>query len=210
MGLALKKSETKYTYGDYCYWPDNERWELIHGKAYCMSPAPSRSHQDISRELLLQIGNYLSDKPCTVYDAPFDVRLPEADESDEDIETVVQPDIIVVCDEAKLDKKGCRGAPDLIIEITSPSTSKKDLKEKFFLYEKHGVKEYWIANPLEKFVMVYKLESNKKYGKPEIYVSDEKIKVGIIKGLIIDLNFVFKKEKYDKKWKQPPLSKTNK
>ena len=206
MGLALKKTETKYTYGDYYYWPDNERWELIHGTAYCMSPAPSRSHQRISMELSGQLYKFLSDKPCEVYNAPFDVRFPEANESDEDIETVVQPDISVICDESKLDERGCRGAPDLIIEITSPSTISKDIKEKFYLYEQHGVKEYWIVYPLEKNVLVYKLASDGQYRKPEIYVDDDKIKVGILKGLTIDLALVFgKKEK--KTIKKPPYKK---
>ena len=112
MTLALKKTEQKYTYGDYSCWPDSERWELIHGIAYCMSPAPLRIHQKISIELCRQFSNYLVNKPCEVFDAPFDVRLPKADESDEDIETVVQPDILVVCDESKLDERGCRGAPE--------------------------------------------------------------------------------------------------
>lgn len=207
MALALKKLEEKYTYGDYSYWPDSERWELIHGKAYCMSPAPLRRHQDISVKFVYQIYDYLKNKPCNIYSAPFDVRLPEADESDEDIETVVQPDIVVVCDEAKLDERGCRGAPDLIIEITSPSTVSKDIKEKFYLYEQHGVKEYWIVYPAEKNVLVYKLASDGQYGRPEVYVDDEKIKVGILKGLTIDLIHIFGKEEKKKGVKPPPIKK---
>lgn len=122
-----------------------------------MSPSPSRNHQEISVELLRQFSNYLIDKTCKVYAAPFDVRLPEGDENDTNIETVVQPDIAVICDKCKLDDKGCKGASDLIIEITSPSTARKDLKEKLFLYEKSGVKEYWIVHPTDKTVMVFKL-----------------------------------------------------
>ncbi len=207
MGLALKKTETKYTYGDYYYWPDNERWELIYGIAYCMSPAPSRSHQKFSGELFRQISNYLINKPCEVYDAPFDVRFPEANESDNDIETVVQPDISVICDESKLDERGCRGAPDLIIEITSPSTISKDIKEKFYLYEQHGVKEYWIVHASEKYIEVFKINSDGKYGRPEIYVEHDKIKVDVLKGLTIDLSLVFEKEKDDIKGKKPPPCK---
>ena len=207
MALALKKVEEKYTYGDYCCWPDSERWELIHGIAYCMSPAPLRIHQKISIELCRQFSNYLVNKPCEVFDAPFDVRLSEADELDEDIETVVQPDILVVCDESKLDEKGCRGAPDLIIEITSPSTASKDIKEKFYLYEQHGVKEYWIVYPLEKNILVYKLASDGQYGRPEIYVRNDKIKVGILKGLTIDLSLIFGKEEEKAVGKSSPKNK---
>ena len=204
MGLALKKTEIKYTYGDYYYWPDSERWELIEGIAYSMSPAPLRSHQKISIELCRQISNYLKDKTCEVYDAPFDVRLPEADEADKDIQTVVQPDIVVVCDESKLDERGCKGAPDLIIEITSPSTFKRDLEDKYIIYEKHGVKEYWIVYPSEKTVTVFKLDRDGRYDRPKIYISEDKIKVGVLNGLSVDLNFVFEKEDKKTGVKPPP------
>jgi len=191
MALPQLKKGTNFTYGDYVNWPEDERWELIDGYAYNMSPAPSRRHQKISRDLEFQIVNFLVDKPCEVYDAPFDVRLPEADEQDEDIETVVQPDIVVVCDKSKLDDKGCRGAPDLIIEILSPFTAPKDMKIKLSLYEKHGVKEYWVVHPIDNIVMVFKLGKNKKYGKPEVYTEEDKIKTAILEGLEIELSKVF-------------------
>ena len=191
MSLPLLKKGANFTYGDYVNWPEDERWELIDGYAYNMSPAPSRRHQKISRDLEVQIVNFLADKPCEVYDAPFDVRLPEADEKDDDIETVVQPDIVVVCDEDKLDDKGCRGAPDLIIEILSPFTAPKDMKIKLSLYEKHGVKEYWVVHPVDNIVLVFKLSKNKMYGKPEVYTEEDKIKTAILEGLEIDHNKVF-------------------
>jgi len=191
MALPLLKKGTNFTYGDYVKWPEDERWELINGYAYNMSPAPSRRHQKISRDLEFQIVDFLADKPCEVYDAPFDVRLPEADEQDEDIETVVQPDIVVVCDENKLDDKGCRGAPDLIIEILSPFTAPKDMKIKLSLYEKHGVKEYWIVHPTDNIILVFKLGKNKMYGKPEVYTEEDKIKTAILEGLEIELSKVF-------------------
>ena len=191
MPLPQLKKDTKFTYGDYANWPEDERWELIDGDAYNMSPAPSRRHQQISRDLGVQIANFLSDKSCEVYFAPFDVRLPEADEPDEDIETVIQPDIVVVCDKNKLDDKGCRGAPDIIIEILSPATAPKDMKIKLSLYEKHGVKEYWVVHPIDNIVMAFKLGKNKKYGKPEVYTEEDKIKTGILEGLEIELEKVF-------------------
>ncbi len=192
MGLPAKKLGNGFTYGDYISWPDEERWELIDGNAYNMSPAPSRRHQEISQELGRQFSNFLIGKPCRVYSAPFDVRLPEADEKDEEIRTNVQPDIVVIGDEKKLDKKGARGAPDLIIEILSPSTSAKDMKIKLALYERHGVKEYWIVHPTDNTVMVFKLNINKMYGKPDVYAEDDKITTPILEGLEIDLDLVFR------------------
>ena len=116
----------RFTYGDYRRWPEEERWELIGGEVYDMCPAPTRIHQDFVVELAIQIGSFLRDKPCRLYIAPFDVRLPEADETDDEVNTVVQPDVVVICDPAKLDDKGCRGAPDWIIEVLSPRTAVKD------------------------------------------------------------------------------------
>ena len=142
--LLLKRLETMamarpaagdatYTYGDYRQWTDETRWELIQGAAFAMTPAPGLSHQSVSRELLLQVGEHFRDRRCQVFHAPFDVRLPRGDESDDEIDTVVQPDLVVICDEAKLDERGCRGAPDWIIEILSPSTAAKDQVDKLSL-----------------------------------------------------------------------------
>ena len=189
--MPLPKENEVFTYGMYKTWPDDERWEIIEGVPYNMSPAPSRFHQDIFRELFNQIVNKLSNKSCIVYSAPFDVRLPESDEADDDITTVVQPDILVVCDNGKLDNEGCKGAPDLIIEILSPATAAKDMKEKFFLYEKHGVKEYWIVEPLDKFIMVYSLQEDAKYGRAVTYTKGDKIESGVLKDLVVDLDLVF-------------------
>ena len=158
MELELKKTEHKFTYKDYCSWPDDERWELIDGVAYDMSPAPSRRHQEISFELAGLIREYLKGKECKAFAAPFDVILPNFPIENEDgIDTIVQPDISVICEPSKIVDRGCLGAPDLIIEILSPSTSKKDLNEKFQLYEKHRVKEYWIVDPGNKYIQVFHL-----------------------------------------------------
>jgi Uma2 family endonuclease len=192
MGLAAKSNIERYNYGDYQEWPDHERWELIDGIAYDMSPAPSRKHQKILGELHRQISTYLLDKTCDVYMAPFDVRFPEHDEKGEEIKTVLQPDISIICDSAKLDEKGCLGSPDLIIEIVSPATVQKDMREKLFSYEKFGVKEYWIIHPVDQILMVFKLLPNKKYGRPDIFSPLDQVKVGILPELSIDLTTVFK------------------
>ena len=152
---ALRKEKERYTYSDYLKWDDGERWELIDGAAYAMSPAPSWRHQGISIELSRQLGNYLEGNPCRVYVAPFDVRLfPEPDMSDK---TVLQPDILVVCDKEKLsDGKACRGAPDFIIEVMSGSSEGRDLIDKKKKYEAAGVKEYWAVGEekLYRFVLI--------------------------------------------------------
>ena len=182
----------KYTYADYKTWPDSERWEIIDGIAFNMSPAPKREHQKISFEISRQIGNSLTDKSCEAYSAPMDVKLsalPGAEENDIDI--VVQPDILVVCDPDKLDEDGCNGAPDWIIEILSPSTSYKDENEKLALYEKYGVKEYWIIQPGAKMIFIYILDENGTYKKPEVAKKDEVVSSYAVPGVEIDLKKVF-------------------
>ena len=163
MGIPKIKTGNKFTYKDYCSWPEDERWELINGDAYDMSPAPSIRHQRISRILSTKIDNFLSDRKCELFIAPFDVFFPDyIDQDTDDIVTVVQPDLSVICNPIKLIDTGCYGAPDLIIEILSPSTSKKDLNEKFQLYEKYGVKEYWVVDPGNKFIQIFHLQSEGK------------------------------------------------
>jgi Uma2 family endonuclease len=188
---ALKQHE-RYTYRDYQTWPENERWELIAGVAYAMSPAPNRWHQKILGELHRQIANYLVGKTCEVYAAPFDVRLPEGCEADDLTTTVVQPDISVVCDPTKLDKRGYRGGPDWIIEILSPATAKNDLAVKLRLYEKHRVREYWIVHPDLRIVMVYSGRADGKYGPHEVFEANETVPVGIFEDITIDLAAVFR------------------
>ncbi len=191
MGHPKENSELTFTYRDYLKWPDNERWELIYGKAYDMSPSPSRYHHEIVGELYRQFANFLIDKHCRVFISPLDVRLYELDSTDDKIQNVVQPDIIVVCDDKKLDEKGCIGPPDLIIEVTSPYTASKDHIKKLFLYEKSGVKEYWIIQPIDNIIMVRILDNNHKYGIPKVYNMEDKIKVGIFNELSIDMSILF-------------------
>jgi Uma2 family endonuclease len=190
MGMPVRK-ERQYTYADYLTWPENERWELFDGIPYNMSPAPSLKHQRVLRELFRQIANYLVGKSCEVFPAPFDVRLPIENESDEEVENIVQPDISVICDRSKLDKKGCRGAPDFVIEILSPSSSRKDRMVKFYTYERFGVKEYWLVSPEDKTVEVFILGDDGKYSRPEFYTETHRIQSKILDGLKIDLEEVF-------------------
>ncbi len=154
--LDLKKT---YTYADYLTWQFNERVELIKGWIYKMSPAPKRIHQQVETALSSKLWTFFENEPCQVYNSPFDVRLlKNKGQADKEIESVVQPDVCVVCDMDKLDERGCVGAPDLIVEVLSTSTMKKDYNEKFNLYQENGVKEYWLVHPETKAVQIFYLE----------------------------------------------------
>ena len=191
---TAKKPERVYTYADYLTWPEEESWELIEGVPYDMSPAPGIKHQSISSNLHGAIWNYLKGKPCKVFAAPIDVIFPHNHrEKDENVTTVVQPDIIVVCDSSKLTPTHCKGAPDLIIEILSPSTASKDMKQKRDLYEKNGVKEYWIVDPSNMTVQIYEF-INEQYGKPDTYGAADMIQVGIFEDLKMNMVEVFEVE----------------
>lgn len=180
----------KYTYADYLKWTFQERLELIKGKIYAMSPAPNRKHQVVSHNLTLEFGNFLRNKTCQVYAAPFDVRLtPRKKDKSGKIHTVVQPDICVICDLEKLDDAGCLGAPDLIIEILSPGNTKKEMKEKKEVYEVNGVKEYWIVHPTEEYVLQYYLENNRYVGGTH-YFDEEIVKSTSIEGFEITVSTV--------------------
>lgn len=189
--MQLPQEGGKYTYADYLTWPEGERWEIIDGVP-SMQAAPTWQHQAISVELASQFNTQLKGKPCRVFAAPFDLCIPESNERDEEISNIIaQPDIVVVCDESKLRKTGYFGVPDLIIEISSPSTARKDKLLKFNKFEKAGVKEYWIVEPENKLISVFTLQENKRYGRPEVYAQDHTIKVSILPELEIDLNSVF-------------------
>jgi Uma2 family endonuclease len=183
----------KYSFADYLTWMDDKRRELYEGFVKMMTPAPRRVHQEISRELIIAFGNYLKNKRCKVFSAPFDVRLPSnGEKEDNQIYTVVQPDICIICDKAKLDDKGCIGAPDMIVEIASGANSKNDVEDKFQIYQKYGVKEYWIVFPHEKTVNVFLLNSTGKYELVGMFAENSKVPVGIFNGdLLIDLEEVF-------------------
>jgi Uma2 family endonuclease len=182
-----------YSYADYLGWTWNEMAELIDGKVFKMSPAPTSVHQKVSMELSRQIASFLLGKKCQVFAAPFDVRLPksEKNKSDGEITTVVQPDLCVICDETKIDEKGCLGAPDWIIEILSKQSSGKDLRQKFDVYEKSGVNEYWVIHPSDQTVLVYLLKDKKFEGSLKPYIKGDKISSITLPGLAIDLSLVF-------------------
>jgi Uma2 family endonuclease len=181
----------RFTYADLLTWPEDERWELIDGFAYNMTPAPTRRHQDIVDELHGQFWLFLKGKPCKAYTSPFDVRLPEPDEDGMTASTVVQPDITIVCDLEKLDERGCLGSPTLVVEVLSPATAKKDWREKLQSYEQAGVPEYWIVSPNDQTLMVFTLDGEGRYGAPTAYGDDEQAPVGVLPGLVVDLGPVF-------------------
>jgi len=193
MELSLDLSK-RYTYAEYLTWIDGQARELIHGLIKKMSPAPRLIHADVNSTIFWNLGFIIrrNKGKCKVFTAPFDVRFPKQGESaDDKIDTVVQPDICVVCDLSKLDYRGCCGAPDMIVEILSPSTNKKDVTEKFALYEESGVKEYWIVYPSDKVIHVFLLQGNGKYDEGIIYERDEKIPVHIFNDHLIDLSDIF-------------------
>ncbi|MHB1650934.1 MAG: Uma2 family endonuclease [Desulfitobacteriaceae bacterium] len=173
------------------HWTDEKRLELIDGIPLDMIPAPSRLHQKVLGDLHNQFYNFLKDKSCEVYMAPFDVRLPSAGEQDETSSTVVLPDLVVVCDPGKLDDRGCKGAPDLVIEVLSPETAKKDLSFKLRVYERSGVPQYWVVQPVDKTVMVFSLDERSQYSKPTVYGEGEQISTEFLVGLVVDLITVF-------------------
>ena len=190
MGHALRKTATIFTYADYRRWPDDERWELIDGVAYAMA-APGLIHQTVVGELFVQISLFLRGKPCRPFVAPFDVRLPRGSEADDDILTVVQPDIVVVCDPAKLSERGCRGAPDWVIEVLSPSTAAKDQIQKLAAYERAGVREVWLVHPTDHVVSAYRVDPQGGYGKPVIHETVGTLEPGLFADLLIDWGLVF-------------------
>jgi Uma2 family endonuclease len=174
-----------YTYADVLEWSEDFRAEIIEGELFMMSP-PVRKHQGLVMEISRQISNFLKGKPCKVYPAPFGVRLhPREDHRDK---TVLEPDLSVICDSSKLDDRGCNGAPDLIIEILSPSTSTKDKVRKYNLYLDAGVREYWIVDPDTESAQVYVLE-NGRYAAA--YVVPDTVPVTVLPGCIINLKEVF-------------------
>ncbi|WP_026629316.1 Uma2 family endonuclease [Dyadobacter alkalitolerans] len=183
-----------FTYADYIRWRIEERIELIKGKIFKMSPAPNLTHQRISTQLQGAIFNFLADQSCDLFSAPFDVRLYNSSKStvaNNDIYTVVQPDLCIVCDKNKLDERGCLGAPDLVIEILSPGNSRREMDEKFELYQESGVREYWLVEPAEYAVFVYVRNENKEFIglKP----ATKFLQSSIFPDLVIDLDKAFGK-----------------
>ncbi|MFN8337450.1 MAG: Uma2 family endonuclease [Saprospiraceae bacterium] len=194
-----------YSYADYLSWMFDERVELIKGKIMKMSPAPSRRHQGISSRIHILIGNHLFLNACSVYSAPFDVRLPISEDlkistkykknakklPDGKIMTVVQPDLTVVCDPEKLDDRGCIGAPDLVVEILSPGNKHIELTDKFEIYQEASIKEYWIVYPDYEYVIIYSLSKGSYVGSKPYTLADI-MTSKVLKGIEIKVSDIFK------------------
>ncbi len=183
-------SNQHYTYSDYIKFTFDEMVEIIKGKIFRMSPAPTTYHQRLSGRIFTLISNYLWKHKCQVFTAPFDVILPVNGKDFMQSDKVVQPDIVVICDINKIKESGCFGVPDWIIEILSPSTAKKDIQIKFALYEEAGVNEYWIVEPKNNTIEVFVLK-NEKYQRIQTYVSDDVVPCNTLTGLSIDLKEIF-------------------
>ncbi len=180
----------KYSYADYLTWQMDEMVEIIKGRLFKMTPAPSRIHQKVAAKLFYRLYGFLEGKPCEVYIAPFDVRLPVTTTNNEDVYTVVQPDICVICDKNKLDDAGCIGAPDLIVEILSPGNNKKELQNKYDVYKESGVKEYWIIHPNEQTLLIYSLK-NGAFVPSRLFASGNMVHSNVIQGFSLDLEGFF-------------------
>lgn len=189
--MLLPTKQKQYTFADVLTWDEGERIELINGEAFMMA-TPSTLHQEISMELARQLANFLVGKQCKVYPAPFGVRLFERDgDRPEDVDTMVEPDLSVVCDRSKLDQHGCKGAPDLIVEVLSPSTQRHDQLVKLNLYQRAGVREYWIVDPENQTVRVLIRCEDGTLRTHEVYRREDVAKVNVLEGCFIELSKVF-------------------
>ena len=183
-----------YSYVDYMSWQFDETVELIKGKIMLMSPAPNVSHQSIERNLIIDIGTYLKGKQCKVFPAPFDVRLYDRKRSiltSKEIHTVVQPDVCVICNPGILDKQGCNGSPDWIIEILSKGNSKREIHVKYELYQESGVTEYWIVYPNDQAIHQFVLDEHYRYQLKMMYTDDDVAVPHLFPELKINLNDIF-------------------
>jgi Uma2 family endonuclease len=203
MPQVNKRSSKAYTYSDYLTWPEDQRWEIIDGEPFDMTPAPSVLHQEILVALAEQILDFLKGWPCKMYLAPCDVLLPESGTTEKKSRNVVQPDILVLCDPARRRDAYLVGAPDFVIEILSPSTAGKDQIRKRSLYERHGVKEFWLVHPTDRTVRVYRLQGS-SFSRSEMFEGSEKVPVLALPGLEIDLSRVFPAE--PKVVREPPTT----
>lgn len=188
---ALPEPQRIYTYHDYKNFPDNFRCDIING-VICQLPSPSREHQRLSVRLTQLLANFLEGKPCEVYHAPFDVLLPDLEEDEEDSTNVVQPDLVVYCSQKKLTAKGATGGPDLVIEILSPSTAVQDQTSKAALYARHGVREFWIIDPIKKWLKVFLLSDEGKFVLREEARPPARVGCEILEGLVVDLEELFR------------------
>ena len=190
MKLADLDLNKVYTYADYFKWQFEDRVELLKGKIFKMSPAPNRAHQTMAGYIYIELGVFLRNKSCKVYIAPFDVRLPRKSTDDKDIITVLQPDVCVVCDPSKLDKRGCIGAPDIVVEILSPGNNAKELKNKYEIYEEAGVKEYWVVSPQNQTFILHTL-TDRTYRPSRLMTTGDIVTSSELPGFSLDLTGLF-------------------
>lgn len=185
--MSLTKCNTqRHTYSDYLTWPDDRCGELIDGVAYVREPpAPTRIHQELVGELYHQVRAALAGKAWRAYVAPFDIRLPKATERDDEIDTVVQPDVLIACDLSKLDGRGMRGAPDWLAEVLSPSTASHDQVNKLPAYERAGVREVWLIHPIDRTLSIYRLEDG-RYARPTILELKGRTAMTAVPNIVID------------------------
>lgn len=185
--MLLPRRDTQHhTYAEYLTWSDDQRIELVGGVAYVREPpAPSRPHQELVGEVHRQVANALEGTSSRAYVAPFDVRLPKAGEADDEIDTVLQPDVLIVRDRRKLDERGMRGAPDWVAEVLSPSTSRHDRVVKIPVYERAGVPEVWLIEPAERTLFVYRFEGD-RYGPPRIQGLRGTTPIAAVPGVSVD------------------------
>ena len=187
--MELSRERERYGWAEYLRWPEDERYELVEGVPYSMSPAPGRRHQEISGEMFHQMYSALRGGPCRVFHAPFVVKL-SADEAD-DAPTVLQPDITITCDRSKLTDQGVSGAPDLVVEIVSSDSGLADRRRKFDLYQAYGVSEYWIVDQGESLVEVYLLDSDGRYLRAGVYGREDRLAASAVPDLKVELRTVF-------------------
>jgi Uma2 family endonuclease len=186
--LDLTKS---YTYADYFSWKFAERVALINGKIFKISTVSNRIHQNVLGKIYLRIGNFLDGKIYEVYVAPFDVRIPRKSKNDKNIITVLQPDVCVICDLSKLDKRGCIGAPDIVVEVLSPGNNAKELKKKYDVYEEAGVKEYWVVSPKDQWMRIYTLIDG-KYSESSYLLAGDTVTSSVLPGFSLSVTDMFK------------------
>ncbi len=180
-----------YSYADYLKWTFEERVEIIKGKVFKMFAAPYSTHQYLTVNLIRVISNFLLAKKCKVFPAPFDVLFPKQSLEDENIFTVVQPDVCVICDLKKITKRGCLGAPDIIIEILSPTNNKKELRNKYDLYEENGVKEYWMISPQDKTFLSNVLDNSGRYKTLRMLTTGDFYETKVLPGFILSIEEIF-------------------
>jgi len=186
MGQSLAR-KAHDAYADDLGRPEDTRYELIDGVADAMPPSPTRSHQRVTGELLRQIATALKGGACQVFVAPFDVRLPKAEEADAAVDTVVQPDVLVVCDPGKVDEDGVRGAPDWVAEVRSPASAGRDQTVKLAAYEPAGVPEVWLLQPTDRVLTIYRLDY-RRYGRPQILKMRGSVTLGVLPEDVVDFD----------------------